>query len=447
MALRISQRDGTVYKRGFKMNSWYRLDNAAKLFPATTQSNDTSVFRLSFILKEQVLPDLLQQAVDDVQKRFPTFFVKIFSGIFWNYLRENQYRLPVTQEAEYPCASIKSYKNNYHLIKVLYFNRRISVEVFHALSDATGALELLKTVVYRYLTLCGHTIDSEGLVLLPNKQPSRYELQDSFSAYFKGKDGVRAPQQKAWQIAGSVYDPIGNNVIHGVMEVEPLLKLARDNGTTITAYLAAVLIYSIYSQTMKYGAFDDIIAVAVPINLRKLFPSVTLRNFVGVTNLSVKVIPEFTFEYVLQQATMQLRSAVDKEKLASEAGANVQIEKKVSARIAPLFIKNMGIKYVSKKFGRHAKTITLSNMGEVKLPTDMAGFIERMEFVLFSSKSSPMAAAVACVNGKLTLSFTKNIMEVEIIQQFFSFLAVAGMDILVYSNNFGVQSGEELLDE
>src|SRR5690606_37503808 len=137
ISLNLNIRGGKV------MSNWYRLDSNAKVFPAVTSEINSAVFRGSVILTEAVNPDILQRAVDIVIKRFPVFAVKLGSGIFCNYLYENKRQLEVQQEQQYPCKVMDPRENNGFMLRVLYFNHRIVVEIFHGLSDGLGALEFL----------------------------------------------------------------------------------------------------------------------------------------------------------------------------------------------------------------------------------------------------------------------------------------------------------------
>ena len=60
----------TIFNKG-----WIRLDTAALIFPATMNSKWSNVFRLSATLKEDIDPDILQKAVDDLRESFPSFYV------------------------------------------------------------------------------------------------------------------------------------------------------------------------------------------------------------------------------------------------------------------------------------------------------------------------------------------------------------------------------------
>ena len=65
---------------------WMRLDNAAKIYPAARRNNWSNVFRLSFTLKEEVDPEVLQQALEVTVKRFPSIAARLRRGLFWYYL-------------------------------------------------------------------------------------------------------------------------------------------------------------------------------------------------------------------------------------------------------------------------------------------------------------------------------------------------------------------------
>lgn len=63
------------------------------------------------------------------------------------------------------------------------------------------------------------------------------------------------------------------------MSANKIQQLAKQHGTTITAFVTAVLIAVIYKERLQYRAYKEKINIAVPVNLRSLFASSTLRNF------------------------------------------------------------------------------------------------------------------------------------------------------------------------
>ena len=150
----------------FKPREWYRLDNAAKIFPGQNTQKWSNIFRLSVVLREKVDPAVLEQAVIMTLPRFPCFNVRMRRGFFWHYLEKND-RLapPIQPDIQNPCHRVNWRENNRFLFRVYYHEKRISIDFYHALSDAYGASRLLSTIAAQYLRLMGHEIPpGEGVL-------------------------------------------------------------------------------------------------------------------------------------------------------------------------------------------------------------------------------------------------------------------------------------------
>ncbi|MDY0278284.1 MAG: hypothetical protein RBQ97_09405, partial [Acholeplasma sp.] len=148
-----------------KTKYWHKLDNAAKVFPAVSKKNRSNVFRFSFYLTNTINPEVLSEAVNYTLMRFEVFNIQLRNGIFWNYFSENKNEFVVEPEPAQVCRFFKFSKNNGYLFKVYYLSNKITLETFHSLTDGSGALHFLKSIVYRYLRLMGHFFDHEGLIL------------------------------------------------------------------------------------------------------------------------------------------------------------------------------------------------------------------------------------------------------------------------------------------
>ncbi|MDQ0174929.1 alcohol acetyltransferase [Bacillus chungangensis] len=420
------------------MDRWYKIDHAGKIFRAVAKGANTSVFRVSMIMNEPVNAKRLQEAVDLVIKRFPTLAVELHQGVFWDFLSANENKLFIQKETKFPCYRIDAASNNGYLVRVLYFHRRISVEIFHSLTDGTGAVEFLKTLVYQYLCLLGKNIEGEGLIMLPNEMPSNYEIEDSFKKYYQHVGSKRLKEPKAFHIKGTPFEPVGNNVIHGVVSASQLYRAAKQNNQTITEYLTSILLYAIYSQMMKYETIHNPIKIAIPVNLRNMFPSKTMRNFFTVVNVGMNVSNKPTFESLAKEVSVQLKEKTKKEYLYEGIARNIKYEKILAARFVPVFIKYIAMRHGFESFGENLKTITVSNLGNIKLPESMRKYIDSMEAVLYPTEKSPINCGICTVNDRLTITFSRSIVEADIIRYFFHFLTKrAGIDISVYSNNWG----------
>ena len=131
-----------------KNKKWYKLDNAGKIFPPTTDHYDTKTFRFSVALKEGIDKEILTNALKDTLKDYPIFHSTLKKGIFWYYLEESDVKPFVTLEERIPCDYMYGL-----LYKVTYYKKRINLEVSHALTDATVTLAFLKALTENYLKL------------------------------------------------------------------------------------------------------------------------------------------------------------------------------------------------------------------------------------------------------------------------------------------------------
>ena len=132
---------------------WWRLDNAAKIFPSTSSAHDSKVFRFFCELEEPVEPEALQSALDRTMERFPIYRCVLRRGWFWYYLEDSPLPAVIRPEELLPCFPIYPSPRRSLLFRVLYYRRRISLEVYHVLSDGAGALDFLRDLVYDYLLI------------------------------------------------------------------------------------------------------------------------------------------------------------------------------------------------------------------------------------------------------------------------------------------------------
>ena len=160
---------------------WYRLDTAALIFPAIAGRDWCNAFRVSATLTEDIDPELLQRATEDMRKRFPSFFVTLRKGFFWYYLEESSRPVTVRGDYAYPLTFMSSRELRENCLRVLYYKNRIAAEFFHSLTDGHGGSIFLCSLTAHYLELkYGIDIPPEGFVCDISKPPSDEELEDSF---------------------------------------------------------------------------------------------------------------------------------------------------------------------------------------------------------------------------------------------------------------------------
>lgn len=112
-----------------RTEDWYRLDLSAIVYPTLQRRDFSSVYRLSVVLKEEIDPAVLQQAVDQVMPRFPIYKAAIRKGVFWRYLEPNNRPGPFVQpDVKNPCQPMHFKGNNRYLVRFYYYGGRIALE-------------------------------------------------------------------------------------------------------------------------------------------------------------------------------------------------------------------------------------------------------------------------------------------------------------------------------
>ena len=413
---------------------WYKLDNAAKVYPAIAGAKDSCVFRVAVNLLQDVDEGILQQAVTDLKTRFPSMYVKLRGGLFWNYYESNEKTPVVLPESPFVNRLIDAHANRGYHFTVFHYRNRISLEVFHGLCDGSGAMEYLKAIVYRYFELKGIVCDDEGLVLTVHQTPREDEAEDSFQRYFTPDPHHRSAVDRAYRIRGTRFAN-GLGVINGKFETKQLIDLARRNKATITQYLCAVLTYAVRQAEDVQNEWKSPVNVCVPVNLRKVFPSNTLRNFSLFFHTSTHFQNEsMSFEEILDSVKKDFVSELTLEKLQHSLNANVAFEKNIALRLCPLWIKHVGMRIGSEHLFGKLKTCTLSNLGVVALPTDLKRFVRDFECNMPVGKDASHGIGIMSCNGRTTISFSRKIRETDIEKHFFSHLTQHDVDVEIQSN-------------
>lgn len=416
-------------------NNWYRLDNAAKIYPAISSPSRGSVFRAAVQLKKEIDPSILQEALILTLPRFPSLAVKMKKGLFWYYFETNPDIPEVIAEKAPPCRSINMDETKGFLFRVCYYKKRISLELFHALTDGTGALTFLKSLVFQYLTLSGCEVYSEGMVLDCEMHPTAGETEDSFGKYYDPRIRSKWMEEKAYQICGSRRTPGYAGIVHGIIPADCFIALAKKNNATVTEYITALIIYSIYAAQLKGRGCHTPVKVSVPVNLRNYFASRTLRNFSSYVNIGFSFTEnEYTFEQVLETIVQKMKNEVQKDKLIEKISANVKAEKNIFMRLAPLVVKNVVLKKAYDAFGEKLNTCTLSNLGIIRIPKSMEEYIDRFEFVLGPPVMNMISSSVCTCKNDLIITFTKILFETDIERFFFRFLTEKGLEITIETN-------------
>ncbi len=425
-------------KSNKKVFDWYKLDNAAKIFPAVSSVKDTNVFRLGVRLNCDVQPQILQAALIQTLERFPAFRVKLKRGVFWYFFEFNEKKPLIFCDDDCPCALIVAENLNDYLFKTSYFQNRIYIDVFHSLSDGGGAIEFLKTLTLCYLQMSGEEVETEGLVKNPRAKSSLSEHENSYVKYYdKHNKKVEMPP-KAYKMTGTQFE-YGFAVINAHTSASEMIKLAKSKNCTVTQYVVTALLLSIYNIDFKGNPhnFNLPIQVLVPVNLRKMFPSETLRNFSSIVHGALKSGDAVDFESVLCGVKESFEKSLTPEFMKTRFSSHTQIEKNLAIRIAPRVVKDAIMKAVYKTSGTANITTNFSNLGVVKLPSSMEKFVNGFEFQSSVSPHGVTFCSAVTYRDDLCFSFTRRIKECRLEKEFLRMLQKDGLEFIIESNENG----------
>ena len=416
---------------------WYRLANAALIFPAVMRKNWNNVFRVSVTLKDKVDPEILEQAAADLMERFPTMYVRLRTGFFWYYLETVSEAPRAEEDYAWPLTPMSRRKLNKCCIRILYYQNRIAVEFFHSVTDGTGGMTYLQNLTARYLTLKeGAVIPAEGRILDPAEPPKAEETRDCFQLC-AAKACVTRAEENAYRLHGNPEEGFFRHIVTGIVPTERLLEKAHEQGVTVTAYLAAVMAEAVLARQQEDPAVGRRrhIKITVPVNLRKTFGLETLRNFTLAVNIGFDPrLGDYSHEEICRLMHHQLAAEAIPQRMAGRVATNVNLQRSLPLRLIPLPVKTLCMRLVYALSGESKGCLNISNMGVVTLPEAMTPYVERFDFIIGVQYSYPNNCSVVSWQGKTYISMIREIRDSELERLFFSALVEKGIPVDIESN-------------
>ncbi len=420
-----------------KNTRWLPLDNAAKIFPASMRSSWSNVFRISVSFTEKIDPAILQKALSRISPRFPSVCVRLRRGLFWYYLEESPFAPKLMKEGCQPLLPMRKKEMRRIAVRVLYYENRMAVEFFHALTDGSGGMVFCKTLAAVYLSeKYGICLPEEGEFLRPEGEVDPGELEDAFLRY-AGARPAKRDTDPAFHLTGEK-EPDG--FLHDTcfrLSLSSALSLAREKKVSLTTLLAASLCFSICKiQKRKVSENRERpVRIQIPVNLRRHFPSRTLRNFVAVYNVGVeKGETDADFNEILNLIHHQMGLFNTPRSLRATFTANVNSEKGMGIRLVPLFLKNIVMRAVFDRVGESLACLCLSNLGPQSLGERFDSYIEHFDFIIGPQAKAPYNCGVVSFGDDLCIHLVRNTKEPELEREFYSHFSSLGLHLTLESN-------------
>jgi len=417
---------------------WMRLDNAAKIYPAARNQNWSNVFRLSMDLSEEIDVPVMQSALDVTVRRFPSIAARLRRGTFWYYLQQLEHAPTIRQELSYPLARMSRREARQCALRVIVYKNRVATEFFHSLTDGNGGLVFLKSLVAEYLQQkYKEHIPAENGVLGRLEEPSAAELEDSFQKY-AGPVTASRKEDDAWRLTGTPEPDGFLNWTAFELSAPQVLQEAHRNGVTVTAFLCAVMMQAL--QQLQKERVPNVgrrkaIKVQLPVNLRRIFPSSSLRNFALYTTPQINPrMGEYSFAEICQVVHHWMGLDITPRQMGMKIATNVNSERILAVKLMPLFVKNLVMKAVFLAVGERKTCLSLSNLGVVKMPEQMRKYVTRLDFILGVQSTAPYNCGVLSYNDRLYVNFIRNTKEPQLEMAFFKVLQELGLQAQVSSN-------------
>ena len=397
----------------------YAIDNSAILYLALMRRRHTNIYRFTMTMKEEVDPEILQQAMERIYRRFPTIIAGFRRELF-RYrvipadsaplvLPDPGVLIPMTREEIATCA-----------YRIFYRGKDISYEGFHAAADGYGAVASFTTLIAEYLRLRhGAEIPVSDTLRHVDEEPHDHELEDSYLTHQGGK-ALHLPSRYSYQLPG-VYNEPRVYPCHRIYHTDQVLSAARKHGVSMTSLLSGVMASAIMDIQARHAKKLKPVRIMVPVDLRRMFGSRTLRNFILYALPTMEPGDEkLPIRELLHRFQGQLKEQLDPRRMASIMAYNVRAQASFLFRAIPVGVKCAVMRLAYRFFGESNSSITLTNIGNVQLPGEMASQVESIQCILTPRAGSPYNCSVIALNGRLTITFSRFCRQPELEAVFFA---------------------------
>ena len=415
---------------------WLRLDNAAKIYPASDNDVTPAVFRVSVRLRERIRVQAMQASLDAIVARTPYYQVFLRKGFFWYFLQRHDRSLRLEPWPQTLLSQISLHRRQEQLIHVYVRGGTIAADFSHVLTDGYGAMRFLGSVVVNYLSRIGKHIDPGDHLLRPGDEIPVSEYEDAFQELYR--PGVpKAPDLKPAYHVGGIPLLRGYRSTTGTMPLRSALATAKSFGGTLTEYIVSAYIQSIKAVHDEQQAHlikpkHHLIRIEVPVNMRRLHPSQTMRNFSLFVSPGIDLrLGDWSFEEIHKRVHHEMGMQVQPQELAQQIARNVGGERSRFVQIIPRAIKDAYLGYLRRTIGDRTYSGVVSNLGRFLLPDEAAEHVEEVGFLLGANTAYKTNCSVISFADRLSVTFGSVIQNRAIERGVFRRLAADGIPVTI----------------
>ena len=386
----------------------FPVDSASILFLSLIRPDPTNNIRFTTTRHETVDPDALQQAVNRIHKRFPSIIAYLRQD-FFHYTQvptaippqvkqEPGFLLPMTtKEIAEGC------------FRVYYLDNTITFEAFHAMTDGYGGITIMTTLVAEYLNIRYGLVTPACLTRLDvSKQPLEEEVEDSFLKHTDSKP-KHLPSRYSYLPQRPEDTDRKVRVDSLLVDSGKIKAAAKRYGVTINSLITAVLSETVMELQLKKANGKKLkpVRVMIPVDLRRMVGSKTLRNFSLYTISTME--PEHKDLPLTELCSLlgnQLKQQLSKEAQLAMVSYNVRTQNAWYFKMIPWKIKAACMRIGYRFFGESNSSLTLTNLGISQFPEEMDPYIADFQCFLTPRVSSPYGCTVMTFHDKVRLNMS-----------------------------------------
>lgn len=358
--------------------------------------NWNSVYRVEAKLSNPLDLNALEVATETMKKSYPYFFMTIAKkGRRFVLTKAESGKVLV--ENIYPVCRPFDLESKKPLVRVIYDENTIAVELFHVLADGHGGERFFKALLENYrknlpvLSVASAKAQDCGKMV--------YELSDIYEEFSKqGGKNVSRFMTKAFQFKEQEEAPLKAKCID--VSLSDLKAAAKRKGVSITMFVCALQIAAIF-ETEKTK--NKTVRISVPVDIRRFASLDTSRNGALYILVGVKRRDVESFDDILESVKAQFEKYLTKENMLNMSYSNVATSKLKAFDLLPLSLKKFVLNIGYTLFGEDQFTSTLTNTGVLDLGEELDGIVKDAYFILGKQKTKPINIAMSTFKGSAKL--------------------------------------------
>ena len=360
-------------------------------------------------LKKKIRPDQLKEAVVSALELHPWYQTRLIVNDRHEPVRIKNTEPPIIKRFNMDEPILYgTAEYHYYSWLVRYTDYKIVVSISHMLSDGTGALNFIKSVLQFYFEKTGDL----PATVLPEEMDLAYTTTEN--AYLKYGMGNQTPKNKGAEIqASKIPDKIlsadqENVPTHRiVIEKRKIKELCSEFDVRPVTITSAIFAKAL-AETIDFP--EGIIQLPVPVNCRPYFPSNTDRNFIYVAplNYDIAKMKGADLKTAAQALNRQFKAIVNPEDMQTFFQEVSDLTSVFKQSVEGAYeIRNKANEYNDDR----TATICYTHITHTNMPEAFNAFIENIEIAALPPREGSVVYIVGINFGDHITFSIKNIIK------------------------------------